>query len=134
LVSPSRFAKKLRLPARIVGTAEDLEVEYMFAGLEMRRSVATEVNGWKLVYTSVEAGQGGGRRAELALEGEKMVDSPGGVEDFVRTLNNLTVGGGLKWYGEVEMPVGEQRVYKLNEPREEAEEEGLEERAEDATR
>jgi hypothetical protein len=119
LVTPSRFTRKLKLPARIVGAGEDSEVEYMFAGLEMRRSVATEVDGWKLVYTSLEGGQGGGRRAELALEGERMDERPSGVEEFVGTLNKLTLGGGLKWYGEVERAAREERVAKHEEAREE---------------
>ncbi|RKU45400.1 hypothetical protein DL546_004959 [Coniochaeta pulveracea] len=133
LVTPPRFAKKLRLPARLVGTTEDLEVEYMFAGLEMRRSVSTEVDGWKLAYTSVEAGQGGGRRAELALEGKRMDGSPSKIEDFVQTLNKLTLDGGLKWYGEAQRPVADSRVSQPEEHREEAEEEE-EQRLEDAAR
>ncbi|KUI61286.1 hypothetical protein VP1G_08451 [Cytospora mali] len=41
---------------------------YVFAGLEVHRAIETTYDGWKLAYTSVEAGQGGGRRAELSLE------------------------------------------------------------------
>jgi hypothetical protein len=101
LVTPARFAKSLRLPGRLVGEEEVVKAEYVFAGLEMRRSVATEVDGWRLVYTSVEAGQGGGRRAELALEGGRMEgEGEGDKEGFVGVLNKLTVEGGLKWFGD----------------------------------
>ncbi|KAF3000001.1 hypothetical protein E8E14_002209 [Neopestalotiopsis sp. 37M] len=44
---------------------------YEFAGLELHRSVAVpypEDKRFNMVYTSIEAGQGGGRRAELSLE------------------------------------------------------------------
>lgn len=41
---------------------------YVFAGLEWQHTVETTYDGWKLVYTSIEAGAGGGRRAELTLE------------------------------------------------------------------
>ncbi|KAI3398590.1 hypothetical protein diail_8938 [Diaporthe ilicicola] len=41
---------------------------YVFAGLEVHRARETTYNGWKLVYTSIQAGQGGGQRAELSLE------------------------------------------------------------------
>ncbi|KAH8662046.1 mitochondrial inner-membrane-bound regulator-domain-containing protein [Xylariales sp. PMI_506] len=44
--------------------------EYDFAGLELHRSVSIPLPGdeaFTLTYTSIEAGQGGGRRAELAL-------------------------------------------------------------------
>lgn len=41
---------------------------YIFSGLEVHRPVETSYDGWKLTYTSVEAGAGGGRRAELELE------------------------------------------------------------------
>lgn len=42
---------------------------YLFVGLEVHRALATTYDGWKLVYTSIEAGQArGGLRAELSLE------------------------------------------------------------------
>ncbi|ROW13854.1 hypothetical protein VPNG_03536 [Cytospora leucostoma] len=60
-------------PAAPGGDADAPENEvapasYVFAGLEVHRTLATTYDGWRLVYTSVEAGQGGGRRAELSLE------------------------------------------------------------------
>ncbi|KAG4437480.1 hypothetical protein IFR05_007035 [Cadophora sp. M221] len=43
------------------------DVEYLFAGLEIRSSLSFEYNSWPLLYTSIEAGKAGGRRAELKL-------------------------------------------------------------------
>lgn len=50
-------------------------VSYVFAGLEVHRTIETAYDGWKLVYTSIEAGQGGGRRAELSLEAKPAYDT-----------------------------------------------------------
>jgi hypothetical protein len=88
LSTPSR-PPPLNLPSRILPAAsssysssdiEATQAQYIFAGLELHRHVATSVDGWKLSYTSVEAGQGGGRRAELALEGVRVGD--GGVDEM----------------------------------------------------
>ncbi|KAH6710646.1 mitochondrial inner-membrane-bound regulator-domain-containing protein [Leptodontidium sp. MPI-SDFR-AT-0119] len=43
------------------------DVEYLFAGLEIRSTLSFEYNSWRLLYTSIEAGKAGGRRAELKL-------------------------------------------------------------------
>jgi hypothetical protein len=43
------------------------DVEYLFAGLEIRKTVTMEYEGWRLNYTSIEAGRAGGRRGELRL-------------------------------------------------------------------
>lgn len=42
-------------------------VEYLFIGIEIRKTIAMDFDGWRLVYTSVEAGKAGGRRGELRL-------------------------------------------------------------------
>ena len=70
LSTPAR-PPPLRLPSRILSSTHSSSspVSYIFSGLELHRKVSTSVDGWKLSYTSIEAGQGGGRRAELALEG-----------------------------------------------------------------
>ncbi|EKD14497.1 uncharacterized protein L3040_000024 [Drepanopeziza brunnea f. sp. 'multigermtubi'] len=52
-------------------------VEYLFAGLEVRHSIAFNYQDWRLLYTSIEAGKAGGRRAELKLRpilGGKVAD------------------------------------------------------------
>lgn len=43
------------------------DVEYLFAGLEIRKTLVFEFEGWRLLYTSIEAGKAGGRRGELTL-------------------------------------------------------------------
>lgn len=52
--------------------AETHDVEYLFAGLEIRKTIAMEFEGWRLLYTSVEAGKAGGRRGELRLRPARM--------------------------------------------------------------
>lgn len=51
------------------------EVEYLFAGLEIRKTISMEFEGWRLLYTSVEAGKAGGRRSELRLRPARTVES-----------------------------------------------------------
>lgn len=60
-----------RPPQNLPHTPQGNEIRnasYVFAGLEFRYAVETAYDGWKLVYTSIEGGAGGGRRAELSLE------------------------------------------------------------------
>lgn len=59
-------------------------MSYVFAGLEVHRTLETVYDGWRLAYTSVEAGQGGGRRAELSLEAR-----PGYDEDLRRPAEQI---------------------------------------------
>lgn len=63
-------------------------VQYMFAGLDVRSSISLDWNGWRLIYTSIEAGQAGGRRSELRLRPfrEGKVSPP---EDFINAANEL---------------------------------------------
>lgn len=64
-------ARKGQPPHHLPHTPEGNEIRrasYVFAGLELQHAVETTYDGWKLVYTSIEAGAGGGRRAELSLE------------------------------------------------------------------
>ncbi|RYP82502.1 hypothetical protein DL769_001608 [Monosporascus sp. CRB-8-3] len=76
---------------------ELVSTTYEFVGLELHRSVAIPYEGQRLTYTSIEAGQGGGRRAEVSLEPilgkESEVADPEGLQieflaccyDFART-------------------------------------------------
>ncbi|KAK8024018.1 hypothetical protein PG993_012084 [Apiospora rasikravindrae] len=61
-----KLEKKLeaRMPAK---KNEPVSILYAFMGLELHRSISVPYEGHTLTYTSIEAGQGGGRRAELAL-------------------------------------------------------------------
>lgn len=64
---------------------------YIFSGLEIHRSVETSYDGWKLSYKSVEAGAGGGRRAELDLEAV-----PSGDKDIRREGPRIDAGAWLR--------------------------------------
>jgi hypothetical protein len=58
-------------PQNLSHTPEGNEIRqasYVFAGLEFHYAAETTYDGWKLLYTSIEGGAGGGRRAELSLE------------------------------------------------------------------
>lgn len=57
---------------------------YVFTGLELHRPLETTYDGWRLLYTSVEAGQGGGRRAELSLDA-----IPGGDRELRRNADGV---------------------------------------------
>lgn len=66
-----RAAAAARSPQNLSHSLEENELRsasYVFAGLEFRYAVETTYDGWKLVYTSIEGGAGGGRRAELSLD------------------------------------------------------------------
>lgn len=72
---------------------------YVFAGLEVHRTLETTYDGWKMVYTSIEAGQGGGRRAELSLEAVPSRDTELrrshdkiGTHEFLRSVYALATG------------------------------------------
>ncbi|KAI1501671.1 mitochondrial inner-membrane-bound regulator-domain-containing protein [Biscogniauxia marginata] len=47
---------------------ELISAQYTFVGLEVHRSISLPYDGHRLTYTSIEAGRGGGRRAEVILE------------------------------------------------------------------
>ncbi|TRX93984.1 hypothetical protein FHL15_005062 [Xylaria flabelliformis] len=49
-------------------SVDNCRVHYEFVGLEFHRSVTLPYEDHQLTYTSIEAGQGGGRRAEVTLE------------------------------------------------------------------
>lgn len=43
------------------------DVEYLFSGMEIRSTLKFEYEGWRMLYTSIEAGKSGGRRSEFSL-------------------------------------------------------------------
>jgi hypothetical protein len=49
------------------GAAGPRDVEYLLTGLEVRKALIMEYEGWRLHYTSIEAGRAAGRRGELRL-------------------------------------------------------------------
>lgn len=52
-----------------------VNVNYEFVGLEFHRSATLPYDGHQLTYTSIEGGQGGGRRAEVTLEPIEFLES-----------------------------------------------------------
>ena len=67
----------------------DYNVEYLYAGLEYRNKLALNYRGWRLIYTSVEAGKAGGRRSELCLRPVREDALPLNAEDFLEAALNL---------------------------------------------
>lgn len=77
--------KRFAIPYRLVSPApaakrededdELVSVSYEFVGLELHRSAAIPHRSQLLTYTSIEAGQGGGRRIEATLEPLDPLDS-----------------------------------------------------------
>jgi len=47
-------------------------IDYLFTGLEIRKILPLRFEGWRLLYTSIEAGKAGGRRGELQLRPQRM--------------------------------------------------------------
>ena len=84
-------------------TAKDIrDVEYLYTGLEIRRTRAFNYRGWLLLYTSSEGGRAGGARGELRLRPIKHTPEKGGAEimqeeDLVkfayRIARSITKGG-----------------------------------------
>ncbi|KAK4200304.1 rmp1 protein [Triangularia verruculosa] len=61
----------LTLPRRLFKGGqgdEEVEIDYMFAGSEIHRTITSEWGGFRLRYTNVSGGLRRGKRAELALE------------------------------------------------------------------
>ncbi|OLN97251.1 hypothetical protein CCHL11_07715 [Colletotrichum chlorophyti] len=82
------------------------KTNYLFAGLEIRRTTEVSYNSHNLRYTSVEAGLHGGRRGELVLEalpaesslsdGEKVAHT----ESFLGLVQDFVSGRAVSWVGE----------------------------------
>ncbi|KAJ9155428.1 hypothetical protein NKR23_g1631 [Pleurostoma richardsiae] len=90
------------------GADELVEVDYVFAGLEVHRTVEGTFLGWKLAYTSIDAGRGGGQRAELSLEAVPGMDPERGrktadlmtTKAFLESVHRLADGqDGVPWLG-----------------------------------
>ncbi|KAJ4386675.1 hypothetical protein N0V93_009573 [Gnomoniopsis smithogilvyi] len=100
---PKKASKKAKKPAKLSTPAPAAHspyttyanaltpTSYIFSGLEVHRHVETSYDGWKLSYTSVEAGAGGGRRAELELEAV-----PSGDKDVRREGSRIDAGAWLR--------------------------------------
>jgi len=79
------------------GKGEVQDVEYLYTGLEIRKRLAIEFNGWRMIYTSFESGSAGGRRSELKLRPIRLTEagerdtnnSDTKEEDFVKMALQL---------------------------------------------
>ncbi|KAI1129303.1 hypothetical protein F5Y10DRAFT_238643 [Nemania abortiva] len=87
--------------------SDELEsISYEFVGLEFHRSATLPYEGHQLTYTSIEAGQGGGRRAEVTLEpvehpnssSTELADKGKQQEDFLACCRKLATDRSL-WSG-----------------------------------
>lgn len=54
-------------PKKLYDAHEMQDVEYLYAGLEQRRRLTMDYEGWVIHYTFIECGRAGGRRGELRL-------------------------------------------------------------------
>lgn len=84
--------------------ADTQDVEYLFTGLEIRKTVMMSYEGWRLHYTSIEAGRAGGRRGELRLLPVRVDESPSPAteEEFLEAACRLA--GGVTRDGVEESP------------------------------
>jgi hypothetical protein len=68
--------RNVPIPIRLFSSSHEEEpaaVTYVFAGLELRRpTVRCEFCGWRLAFSHVEAGAGGGRRMEVTLDANRI--------------------------------------------------------------
>lgn len=81
--------------------ADMQDVEYLFTGLEIRKRVMMSWEGWRLHYTSIEAGKAGGRRGELRLIPVRLdsVSTAATEEEFLESACRLAdgaEGGGVE--------------------------------------
>jgi len=67
----------------------DYNVDYLYAGLEYRNTLVFDYKGWRLVYTSVEAGKAGGRRSELSLRPVREDSQPVQARDYLEAALSL---------------------------------------------
>jgi hypothetical protein len=89
-------------------------VEYLFTGLEVRKTVMMAYDGWRLHYTSIEAGRAGGRRGELRLLPVRLDKSskPATEEEFVDAAFKLAEGVEGLGTASIERPAKQSLVTK----------------------
>ncbi|CAK7263620.1 hypothetical protein SEPCBS57363_000661 [Sporothrix epigloea] len=114
LATPIRLPK-LGLPRGVLlpvepETSEEkldavVTIGYVFAGLEVRRRVATAFEGWQAVLTSVEAGRGDGQWTELSLEAVPAnkglpndgAQFNGSKASFLQAIGHMVHGNHVQW-------------------------------------
>ncbi|KAI0532815.1 hypothetical protein GGR58DRAFT_149361 [Xylaria digitata] len=101
--------QRFPIPRRLLTTGtsakktnpDELEsISYEFVGLEMHRSITLPYQGHQLTYTSIEAGQGGGRRAEVTLEPVEQTEAADKdqLQDFLACCSRFATDQSL-WSG-----------------------------------
>ncbi|KAK1656035.1 mitochondrial inner-membrane-bound regulator-domain-containing protein [Colletotrichum phormii] len=83
-------------------------VKYMFAGLEMRRTLEVSYEGHKIQYASIEAGLHGGRRSQMNLEAVparadaklSKYEQKAYVRKYLDIAEDFVRGGVVQWIGE----------------------------------
>ncbi len=84
-----------------------VSIYYEFVGLEFHRSTTLAFEDHELTYTSIEAGQGGGRRAEVTLEPREPLRSTSSTtaadkdrlqKDFLAYCSRFATNGSI-WVG-----------------------------------
>ena len=64
-----------RNPSSVFGEKEQLEVPYLFAGLEFRESATFNYNNWLLRYRTINGGKAAGQWSEFSLDYQRTPDA-----------------------------------------------------------
>ncbi|PQE07101.1 respiratory complex assembly rmp1 protein [Rutstroemia sp. NJR-2017a BVV2] len=64
-------------------------VDYLFAGLEYRNTMAFDFDGWETTYTTIEGGKAGGSGSELRLLPIRTDQQPAYEEEFMQSAYKL---------------------------------------------
>ncbi|TDZ21153.1 hypothetical protein Cob_v006008 [Colletotrichum orbiculare MAFF 240422] len=92
-----------RVPTAVPGKWSNSPRPYLFAGLEMHRTLEAEYEGHKLLYTTIQAGHHGGRRAELVVEATppdaslSEAEKRAHAERYLKVVQELASGNVVKW-------------------------------------
>lgn len=80
---------------KVAASAGAMDVEYVFSGMEIRKTIKCDFGGWTLIYTDISAGKAGGRRREVRLHPVSSGSKPRSEKDFIRAALELAdlVGG-----------------------------------------
>ncbi|KJZ75744.1 hypothetical protein HIM_04901 [Hirsutella minnesotensis 3608] len=98
---------RISMPAGEAGqspTSQDVEVPYIFTGLEIHQMVETGYEGFVLRHNSIEAGQYGGQRQELCLiysveRGIRVAKAKSQEQMFLLAAKRIASGTAFPWHG-----------------------------------
>lgn len=82
--------KKAWLPRK--SDSNIMDVEYMFSGMDIKKRMRFDFNGWTLIYTDITSGKAGGRQREVRLRPTLTTPSADAIdeEEFVKAAFQLT--------------------------------------------